>query len=96
MLHVKLLKFITMKKIFGTLAMTLCLTAMVSCGGSDNGGGGGGDVVAKAKEYTAKIEAADRRGDYEAVERLSKEADAWLEGLSEADQEKVFSAMMGE
>ena len=92
--YVKLFKFMTMKKIFGTLAMALCLTAMVSCGGSDNGGGG--DVVAKAKEYTAKIDAADKRGDYEAVERLSKEANAWLEGLSEADQEKVFSAMMGE
>ena len=96
-----------MKKIFGTLAMALCLTAMVSCGGSDKKDNNNNDqqteqtaepkdVVAKAKEYTAQIEAADKRGDYEAVERLNEEAEAWLEGLSEADQEKVINALMGE
>ncbi|MBQ5887743.1 MAG: hypothetical protein IIW77_00525, partial [Bacteroidaceae bacterium] len=82
-----------MKKIFGTLAMALCLTAMVSCGGSNGGSNGGGDVVAKAKEYAKKVDEADRRGDYEAAARIQQEAMNWVEGLSEADQEKVYNAL---
>ena len=69
--------------------MALCLTAMVSCSGSN----GGGDVVAKAKEYAKKVDEADRRGDYEAAARIQQEAMNWLEGLSEADQEKVYNAL---
>ena len=56
----------------------------------------GGSVVAKAKAYVQKIEAADMKGDYRTVERLSREAENWLMGLSESDQEKVFNALMEE
>ena len=84
--------------------MALCLTAMVSCGGDkkDNNNNGqqteqsagqAEDVVAKAKEYSKKVDEADRRGDYEAAARIQQEAMNWLEGLSEADQEKVYNAL---
>lgn len=87
--------------------MTLCITAMVSCGGSDKKDSIDGakvnnsqtneeDVVAKAKAYVQKIEAADMKGNYDTAERLSQEAENWLESLSESDQEKVFNALMEE
>ena len=46
-----------MKKIFAKLAMALCLTAMVSCGGSDNGGSGSGSMSPQqAAQKTMEIE----------------------------------------
>ena len=78
-----------MKKIFGTLAMALCLTAMVSCGGDKKV-----DVAAKAKDYQKKIEAASEKGDYEKAEKIANEYYEWLEGLSEADQEKAWKSSM--
>ena len=51
------------------------------------------DVVAKAKAYVQKIEAADMKGNYDTAERLSQEAENWLESLSESDQEKVYNAL---
>ena len=80
-----------MKKIIKTLFFALCLVVMVSCGSK-----GGEDVEAKAKAYVQKIEAAEMRGDYDTVERLSREAENWLMGLCESDQEKVFNALMEE
>ena len=82
-----------MKKIFGTLAMALCLTAMVSCGGDKKGE----DVVAKAKEYQQKLNhAAYEERDRGKAREIMAEYEAWIESLSEADQEKIAKAMRGE
>jgi hypothetical protein len=79
-----------MKKIFGTLAMALCLTAMVSCGGSDKKGGV--DVVAQAKEKVAELNKLAAGTDTEAWEKASKEYWEWYEGLSTNDQAKMNEA----
>ena len=72
------------------IAAVACAALMVSCGGEKKGA----DVVAKAKDYEAKVTAAYEAGDYEKAEKIQKEAAAWFEGLSEADQEKVVKAGM--
>ena len=55
-----------MKKIFAKLAMALCLTAMVSCGGSDNGGGAMSPQQAAQK--VMEIEAAYNQGLMQAMQ----------------------------
>ena len=88
-----------MKKIFGTLAIALCLAAMVSCGG--------GDKQKKEQENTdpvkAKVEYFVNKAekiaedDYAVQEAWFTELGGYVEGLSEADQEKFaeyFEKMM--
>ena len=88
-----------MKKIFGTLAIALCLAAMVSCGG--------GDKQKKEQENTDPVKAqveyfvnkAEKiaEDDYAAQEAWFTELGGYVEGLSEADQEKFaeyFEKMM--
>ena len=55
-----------MKKIFAKLAMALCLTAMVSCGGSDNSGGAMSPQQAAQK--VMEIEAAYNQGLMQAMQ----------------------------
>ena len=78
-----------MKKMW-MIAAVACAALMISCGGDKKGAG---DVVAKAKEYNAKIEAAYKAGDTATAEKIAGEAEDWLKGLSEADQAKVKQAL---
>ena len=72
------------------IAAVACAALMISCGGEKKGAG---DVVAKAKEYDAKIEAAEKAGNEAAANKIAEEAEAWLKSLSEADQAKVRQAL---
>ncbi len=71
-----------MKKIFGTLALALCLTAMVSCGGDEKS-----SVKAKAEYFIEKAQKISD-DDYAAQEAWFEEVGKYAESLSEADQEK--------
>ena len=85
------------------IAAVACAALMVSCGGEKKNDKKDApandkeqvavDVVAKAKEYVAKVTEAYEAGDEAKAAKIEKEADAWLEGLSEADQEKVLDAL---
>lgn len=77
-----------MKKMW-IIAAVACAALMVSCGGEEKKT----DVVAKAKEYVAKAEAAMKEGDYEKVQKLNKESEDWYNSLSKADQKKVDKAL---
>ena len=72
------------------IAAVACAALMVSCGGEKKGSE---DVVAKAKDYVAKIEAAQEKGEYEKAMQLAEEFNKWGESLSEADQKKVAEAL---
>ena len=72
------------------IAAVACAALMISCGGEKKDAV---DVVAKAKEYDAKIEAAYKAGDEATANKISEEAAAWLKGLSEADQAKIRQAL---
>ena len=79
-----------MKKMW-IIAAVACAALMVSCGGEKET-----DVVAKAKEYNAKIEAAYEAGDEAKAAKIADEAQKWLKSLPKADQEKIKKALGGE
>ncbi|MBQ5888584.1 MAG: hypothetical protein IIW77_04850 [Bacteroidaceae bacterium] len=86
-----------MKKIFGTLAMALCLTAMVSCGGDkkDNNNNDqqteqteqtGDPIKAKVDNFYERAKAAGN--DENAIMQVMSEMDAYYSSLSDADKAK--------
>ena len=89
-----------MKKIFGTLAMALCLTAMVSCGGDkkDKKDNNNNDQQTEQTEQTgdpikAKVdnfyERAKAAGDNEDAQmQVMSEMEAYYSSLSDADKAK--------
>ena len=89
-----------MKKIFGTLAIALCLVAMASCGGDkqkkEKAKADADPVKAKVEYFINKAETITD-DDYAAQQAWFTEVGVYVEGLSEADQEKFveyFEKMM--
>ena len=87
-----------MKKIFGTLAIALCLVAMASCGGDKQKKEKANADPVKAKvEYFINKAETITDDDYAAQQAWFTEVGVYVEGLSEADQEKFteyFEKMM--
>ena len=79
-----------MKKIFGTLTLTLSLIAMVSCGGKkeDNSAAQVDPVKAQAESFYKATLAADENDDYEAMKKLNAEIEAYYNDLSDEDKAK--------
>ena len=78
-----------MKKIFGALTFTLCLVAMVSCGGKkENKAPQVDPVKAKVEAFYEATLAADENDDYEAMEKLNAEIEAYYNDLSDEDKAK--------
>ena len=88
--YVNIFKFITMKKIFGTLALALCLTAMVSCGGDKKSNS---FSKAKVEHYYEKMMEIEARGDRDAAMELMEEMTSWYNSLSDADKKKADDYM---
>ncbi len=79
-----------MKKIFGALTLALCLVAMVSCGGKKekNSAAQVDPVKAKVESFYKATLDADEKGDYEAMEKLNAEVEAYYNSLSDEEKEK--------
>lgn len=78
-----------MKKIFGALTFTLCLVAMVSCGGKkENKAPQVDPVKAKVEAFYEATLAADENDDYEAMRKLNAEIEAYYNDLSDEDKAK--------
>ena len=75
-----------MKKMW-IIAAVACAALMVSCGGEKKSE----NVEAKATVYAIQLMEAIKSGDEAKVEKLRKEAGAWINTLSESDQEKAVA-----
>ena len=76
-----------MKKIW-MIAVVMCAALMVACGGGKNSN----SVEAEATKRALLLVEAIKSGDQATCEKLRKENKAWLNTLSEADQEKAEAA----
>ena len=79
-----------MKKIFSTLTLVLCLVAMVSCGGKkeDKAAPQTDPVKAKVESFYKASVAADENGDYDEIERINAEVEAYYNSLSDKEKAK--------
>ena len=79
-----------MKKIFGALTFTLCLVAMVSCGGKkeDKAAPQTDPVKAKVESFYKAASAVDENDDYDEIERINAEVEAYYNSLSDEEKER--------
>ena len=78
-----------MKKIFGALTFTLCLVAMVSCGGKKEKSSAAqvDPVKAKVESFYKAASAVDENDD-KAIEKLNVEMEAYYNSLSTEEKER--------
>ena len=85
-----------MKKIFSTLTLVLCLVAMVSCGGKkeDKTAPQTDSLKAKDESFCEATMVAEEEGDYETIERINAEVEAYYNSLSDEDKQKFEEYVM--